>query len=71
MSIEQRITDLLELAAQEGLVLPLPAEEIARQELAGHIVDLVTGEVITNGAEQRIALSLALCSPAPQEAAEL
>lgn len=71
MSVEQRIADLLELAAQEGLVLPLPPEEIANHEVAGHIVDLVTGELITNGAEQRIALSVMLYSASPQKAAEL
>ena len=43
MSIEQRIADILDLAAQEGIVLPLPVELIVVYELAGHTVDLRDG----------------------------
>lgn len=44
------INELHELAEEENLDLPMPAEDIADLEAAGHVVDLVTGEVILNGA---------------------
>jgi hypothetical protein len=63
MTTDRRIAELNDLAAQEGLVLPLPAELIVVYELAGHVVDLVTGDVIWNGAAQRVTPSpAALCS---------
>jgi len=55
---EDRIAHLLELAATEGLTLPWPADVIARLEDNGAVVDLVTGAIIVNGAEQRFSLTL-------------
>jgi hypothetical protein len=62
MTTNRRIAELNDLAAQEGLVLPLPVEVIVVYELAGHVVDLVTGDVVWNGAAQRVTPSPALCS---------
>lgn len=55
---EQRIAELLELAAAEGFTLPLPAALIARLEDGGAVVDLVTGAIIPGGAEQRYTTTL-------------
>lgn len=55
---ERRVQELLELAAAEGLVLPLPADVIARLEETGAVVDLVTGAVIVAGADQRYGLTV-------------
>lgn len=57
MTKEQRIAALEAFAAEEGLQLPLPAATIAAMEAAGAVVDLVTGAVIVNGAEQRVSLT--------------
>lgn len=56
-SKEQRIADLEAFAAEEGIPLPLPAATIAAMEATGAVVDLVTGAVIVNGAEQRVSLT--------------
>jgi hypothetical protein len=40
---QRRERELLELAASEGIELPLPAKWIARLESKGIVVDLVTG----------------------------
>jgi hypothetical protein len=46
-----RITEILELADNEGFVLPLPAEMISDLEDAGYVIDLRTGEIVgTNNA---------------------
>ena len=57
MTKEQRIAALEAFAAEEGLQLPLPAATIAAMEATGAAVDLVTGAVIVNGAEQRVSLT--------------
>ena len=44
---DPRVAELLELAASEGLRLPMPAETIVHFERQGHIVDLLSGEVYT------------------------
>lgn len=49
---DPRIDELLELAAAEGLTLPLPPETIIRLEDAGHIVDLRTGTVEVGEADR-------------------
>lgn len=48
---DNRIIELIEHAAREGIDLPMPAESIAALEDAGHVVDLVSGEIITDGAD--------------------
>ncbi len=53
---EQRIAELEALAAEEGFTLPWPAAAIAALEERGHVVDLNTGLVIQDGAEQRVEL---------------
>jgi hypothetical protein len=55
---DPRITELMELAAAEGLTLPYPPEMIARLEDGGAVVDLVTGATIVNGADVRYRLTL-------------
>lgn len=57
-SNKQRIADLERFAAEEGLVLPLPAATIAALEETGAVVDLMTGAVVVNGAEQRVSLTV-------------
>lgn len=59
MSIEQRILELEQLAADEGFTLPWPAAVIVAMEDKGHVVDLRTGLVIQSGAEQRFSLTAA------------
>lgn len=55
---EKRVADLLELAAEEGLTLPLPAEVIARLEATGATVDLVTGAITPGAADHRYGLTV-------------
>lgn len=43
---DNRITELLALAAEDGFTLALSPEEIVAHEDRGAIVDLVTGEVM-------------------------
>lgn len=50
---DNRVADLVALAADEGLTLPYPAAVIARLEETGATVDLVTGEVVIGGADVR------------------
>jgi hypothetical protein len=49
-----RIIELVEFAAREGIELPMPPEDIAEIEAGGGIVDLVTGEVFEDGASWRV-----------------
>lgn len=49
-----RIADLEALAAAENITLPFPAIIIAAMEAHDHIIDLATGQLIQNGANQRI-----------------
>ena len=46
------VDELKALAQEEGIDLPMPAEEIAALEAEGHVVDLETGEVIVDGADK-------------------
>lgn len=45
MSRQQRINELEQLAADENITLPFPAEVIARLEEQGQYVNLTTGMV--------------------------
>lgn len=55
---EKRIAALEQLIAEEGIKLPWPAATIASLEAQGHLVDLATGMVVQNGAEQRVSLTV-------------
>lgn len=55
---EKRIAALEQLAVEEGIKLPWPAAVIAEMEAKGDLVDLVTGLVVPNGAEQRVSLTV-------------
>lgn len=55
---DTRITELLALAAAEGLSLPYPPDVIARLEDGGAVVDLVTGAITVIGADVRYGLTL-------------
>lgn len=48
---DKRVAELEQLASAEGFTLPMTAEQIIAIEDAGHTVDLLTGEVIANGAD--------------------
>jgi len=45
---DTRAGELLALAIAEGIDLPMTVEEIIRWEDAGYIVDLVTGELLSD-----------------------
>lgn len=45
-STDPRILELLQLAAEEGIILPLPPEQIIALEDNGYTVDLRTGETV-------------------------
>lgn len=51
VTADERIAELLELAEEEGITLPMTPEEIVAEEDKGNVVDLVTGEVIEGGAD--------------------
>lgn len=55
---EQRIAELEAFAAEEGIKLPWPAAVIAAREEQGDVVDLITGLVEQNGAEQRVEATI-------------
>ena len=46
---DRRAGELLAWQAETGLPLPMMVEEILAQEDAGHVVDLVGGEVLLGG----------------------
>ena len=48
---DDKVKELLDLAAQEGLTLPYSPETIARMEATGAIVDLVTGAILIGEAD--------------------
>ena len=50
---DKRIAELLELAAREGIILPLSPKAIIEQEDLGNIVDLRTGAIILGEADKR------------------
>jgi hypothetical protein len=54
-----RILELLELAAEQGFALPMSPEEIIQLEDDGHVVDLVNGEIIIDGASDWFELTVA------------
>ena len=69
MTTQQRITELEELAALEGIALPMPAAQIVALEEEGHVVDLLTGDLLAGdllagGADVLYYPSLALYMPA-------
>lgn len=45
MSADPRVQELLELAQEEGLTLPMPVDMIVYFERMGKVVDLITGQV--------------------------
>lgn len=55
---DTRVVELLDWAAMLGLVLPMPAAAIVAIEAAGGVVDLVTGEVIEDGASLHVDLTV-------------
>ena len=42
----QRLEELYQFAKDEGITLPMPAEEIIRLEDAGFVIDLRTGQLL-------------------------
>ena len=56
--MQQKIQELIELAEAEGITFPHPPKTIVRMEELGHVVDLHTGAVIINGADQRYSLTV-------------
>jgi hypothetical protein len=53
-----RMLELLELAAEQGFVLPMSPEAIIALEDDGHVVDLVNGEIIIDGASDWFELTV-------------
>lgn len=51
---DTRAGELLALAIAEGIDLPMPVEEIIAWEDAGHVIDLLTGDILLNSADVRI-----------------
>lgn len=56
--VNGRIADLVSTANEEGIDLPMAPELIAALEQQGHVVDLLTGDVIVNGADEPLELGL-------------
>lgn len=50
---DNRISELLQLAAEEGLTLPYPPETIIAYENQGAVVDLITGAIYPGLADAR------------------
>ena len=42
----QRLEELYQFAKDEGITLPIPAEEIIRLEDLGFVIDLRTGQIL-------------------------
>jgi hypothetical protein len=53
---EQRIAEIEQLAAEEGITLPWPADVIAAMEERGQYVDLVSG--LTGSDQERVSLTV-------------
>ena len=49
--MDNRIEELLDLAAAEGIALLYPPEIIVAMEDAGNIVDLITGDILIGEAD--------------------
>lgn len=58
---EQAVAEIVALAESEGITLPYAPAFIVMQERAGHIVNLESGAIVLNAADQ----------PAPYEVTEL
>lgn len=56
--MQQKIRELEQLAAAEGLTLPYPPEMIVRLEETGAVVDLRTGEITPGAASHRYGLTV-------------
>ena len=69
LEFRRRVRELEELAAAEGLKLPMPARWIAVLEACGYVVDLTTGQWTEAAAVQYwpTEAALALALPAWQE----
>ena len=52
-----RMLEILEFAAENGIVLPMPVEKIIELEDDGHVVDFVHGEIVIDGASDWFELS--------------
>lgn len=59
MNVDNRIAELLDLAAREGIKLPMTPEQIVELENDGHTVNLLTGEIEIDGASVRFELTAA------------
>lgn len=55
-SRQKRIDELNELAAEEGITLPWPADVIVGMEERGQYVDLTTG--LTGSDQERVGLTV-------------
>lgn len=53
---EQRIAEIEQLAAEEGIALPWPAAVIAAMEERGQYVDLTSG--LTGSDQERVSLTV-------------
>lgn len=49
--VDERIAELEDQAAEDGITLPMSPEKIVALEDQGHVVDLITGQVIKGGAD--------------------
>lgn len=56
--VNSRIAELVNQANEDGFHLPMAPEVIAALEAQGHVVDLVTGDVIMHGADEPLELVL-------------
>lgn len=56
--VNGRIADLINQANEDEFDLPMAPEVIAALEEQGHVVDLMSGDVIVGGADERIDLGL-------------
>lgn len=61
---DPRITELLELAAAEGLQLPYPPETILALEDTGAIINLHTGAIYPGEADQPVHFRLTVIGEA-------
>jgi hypothetical protein len=52
MNTDPRITELRTLAESEGLTLPYSPELIIAMEDAGHVINLVTGDIVLGEADR-------------------
>lgn len=56
--VNGRIAELVNQADEDEFDLPMAPEVIAALEEQGHVVDLLTGDVIVGGADERVDLGL-------------